>query len=1254
MNNTTNNNTCFDVGSLKVVSMNVRGLRNPRKRRTLFHAFKKDKYDIICLQETHLIESDLPMIKKEWPFPVHLVAGTSNSKGLITLFSNKLSSSNINMKYVNERCMISQVLVNSENVLIYNIYAPCVESEKPKFLIFIKNLVVLNTFNEQDHILIVGDFNTVLDNKLDIVSGLPHNVKTVEKFNNVVNELLLVDIWRSAHPHRKEFTWSKVNPFVARRIDYIFASENLFPFCKDPTIKHLGFSDHKATTVYFDFTTFKRGPSFYKFNTSLLQDLEFVNIVSEEIKRIKSIPDLDPHLCWEYIKISVKDISMAYGRSLAYKRKREKNILNDKITELERHLASFPDDAHAIKSYSDYKTKLELHLVRETEGARIRSGQKWAQEGEKCSKFFLNLEKQRANSNTIFVLEDRDCRSGFARDPHTILELIKTNFENLYSLSGGSNPTYDDVFVDSSGANVLDANDHIILNEELSETELFLALKSLNNNSAPGLDGLPCEVYKMFWLDLKQPLLDAFNHSFQIGNLSQSQCSGVICLHHKGKGLPREKIGSWRPISLTNTDYKIIAKVLARRMNSCLHKCVKPDQYAFVKGRQISDLLRELDDMIEHGKQLLPNSIILSIDYAKAFDTISVSAIKKALIYFGFGDIFCKWVDIIFAKRTSCVSNGGFLSDQFDIQRGVRQGCPVSPLLFIITLELLAIDIRKNNNIKGIKFHCNHQAIKIKMYADDATLFLEDLIDYREVLSRIKLFSSFSGLELNKNKSAAMFFGNTSQKNRIKYGIKFVNYLKILGVWFSNEKAAVDITDNFEPKISQLERICSLWDKRHLTIIGKITILKSFGISLFLHLMQSIGLSDLYIKRINSIMFRFIWSTNFVGNIRTTEKVKREYICMSKECGGLNMIDLYTLQDSFYLAWADKLLGETQYTWKTIPTINFIPVGGLSVFRSSVQENEFKGKKMIKSNFWKTVLFCWIKHNNKDPSQPICDINDPIFNNTYIRFKNRPLFIEGCISRSLLYIKDFLSDGQIINFREFCSRYGTLADSYFAYNIIYNALKKVEEEVRNSYAQNPNNRPNAPFRFKSIDTGNISRKTYFNLLQNNNVLSVNRYLREKYEIEVDNTDIWLISYECVSEVKLIILQWKLLHNIYPTGTLLFKMKMRDNENCDLCGERDSLSHCFVQCPSVSEVWKMAEVYIFKLTNHTFKLDEKTIMVGLFDLNTKLGKKLKLIVNKVCLIGKFTISKYRVTKTGKITILFEREMRIRNMLSNPQL
>ena len=123
-----------------------------------------------------------------------------------------------------------------------------------------------------------------------------------------------------------------------------------------------------------------------------------------------------------------------------------------------------------------------------------------------------------------------------------------------------------------------------------------------------------------------------------------------------------------------------------------------------------------------------------------------------------------------------------------------------------------------------------------------------------------------------------MIIGDPSQKNQVKYGIKFVNKVKILGVFFSNEEAAADIMDNFEPKITQLERICSLWEKRHLSIMGKITILKSFGISLFIYLMQSIGINELYIKRINSIMFRFIWSQKQSDNKRVTEKVKRENV----------------------------------------------------------------------------------------------------------------------------------------------------------------------------------------------------------------------------------------------------------------------------------------------------------------------------------------------------------------------------------------
>ena len=324
--------------------------------------------------------------------------------------------------------------------------------------------------------------------------------------------------------------------------------------------------------------------------------------------------------------------------------------MSAELEELNKHLTYFPDDKEAIKMYGDLKNKLEIININEAEGARIRAGQKWAEEGEKCTKYFLNLEKQRSNSNTIYSLVGGS--GEHIHNPVDILESIKSHFQGVYKedkLIG--NEESGNFFVNDGEGDVLDDCDKSILNNELSVLELSNALKKSNNNSAPGSDGLPCEIYKFFWRDIQGPLLDCFNYSFETGHLCSSQTTGVICLHHKGKGLPREIISNWRPISLTNFDYKLLAKSLALRLNSCLFKCVHEDQYAFMKGRQVSDLLREIDNILQYGKTKFPESIILSLDYAKAFDTISLKAVKKALLYFGFDGNFVKWIDLLLKDR---------------------------------------------------------------------------------------------------------------------------------------------------------------------------------------------------------------------------------------------------------------------------------------------------------------------------------------------------------------------------------------------------------------------------------------------------------------------------------------------------------------------------------------------------------------------------------------------------------------------------
>ena len=1237
------------TGKFKIVSMNVNGLRGTKKRRALFHIFKREKFDIICIQEAHLTKSDTYRINKEWGPRFHMAEGTTDSKGLLTLYGKNINFSLVSLVLASERCLITHMTIDNTVFAFVNVYAPCIDSEKDGFFDSILQHTKHYSSDSCDHLILLGDFNTVLNNKLDIISGHYHKENIVQKFNSTINDLQLTDVWRESNPKRKEFTYSKRSkhkPFIARRLDFILTSASLVPFCKDALIQSLGFSDHKSVSLLIDFNAFKRGNSVYKFNIKLLRNKGFVDEIISEINRIKTL-DLDPHLRWEYMKITMKDIAMYFGRSLAYNKRFEKQKILSELTHLESYISENPNDDQATQRCSELKLKLEIHQIEEAEGARLRAGQKWAQDGERCTKLFLNLEKQRANSNTIFYLDS--VNSGALSNPSIILDAIKVHFENLYSapIEPPNNFNLDDIFVNSDGANVFNQDDITLLNTDLSESEVLNALKHSNNGSAPGLDGLPGEFYKFFWKDIKEPLLSSYSYSLSEGMLSKSQRMGLICLHHKGKGLSRGTISNWRPISLTNMDYKLITKVFARRLNSCIDKCIESDQYAFIRGRQISDLIREIDDVLELGKINFPQGIILSLDYAKAFDTLSLSSIRKALTFFGFGDNFIRWINVLLSGRLSCVRNGGYISESFCMERGVRQGCPISPLLFILTLELLARDIRKNDNINGLKPNPESRPMKIKMYADDATLFLKNIIDFREVLSRIKLFSAFSGLCLNKNKCFAMYIGDCSFKGSFRYGIKFTNQIKILGIIFSNEKSTCDICENFVPRIMKLEKMCYMWERRHLSPIGKITILKTFGISQFIYVMQSIGINSDYLKQINTIIFRFIWNDKVDNEKKVIERVKRATVCSSYEAGGLKMIDINKMQDSFYLKWADRLLDGKYADWKSIPLYCFRVVGGSTAFNSNVLGSKFKGHELIKNYFWRKVLLTWLDYKNDDfiATDNTIKLQDPIFNNVHIQYRSNTLFIHSCIKRNMIHIHDFIVEGSIISLERFTEDFGNTAETQLAYNVIYNALKRIESDIDlTDYDMTQSE----CFLFKDIKVGTVPRKGFYNMINRDVVKPINMNWMLTYAMENDFSDIWCIAYDSTYEVKLRVLQWKILHEIYPTGSLRFKMNLRDSENCVFCGAIDTLTHFFFECPISRDVWEDASKYASCKIGCIIKIEEKHAMLGFLHDNHFCLSDRKYL-NLLVLISKHTISKFKFEPIGKIKILFERELTLRMLI-----
>ena len=169
------------------------------------------------------------------------------------------------------------------------------------------------------------------------------------------------------------------------------------------------------------------------------------------------------------------------------------------------------------------------------------------------------------------------------------------------------------------------------------------------------------------------------------------------------RGKDKRQIKNWRPISLINVDAKIASKTLAKRLENVLPEIIHFDQSAFVKGRTIFDAIRTTDDVIEHTMNRDISGILVAIDFEKAFDSLNFSFLLRVLHAFNFGPSFIQWVRVLYNKDSSCVLNNGFTSGPFSLSRRVGQGDPLSPYLFILALEILAIKIRNDNNIQGIK-----------------------------------------------------------------------------------------------------------------------------------------------------------------------------------------------------------------------------------------------------------------------------------------------------------------------------------------------------------------------------------------------------------------------------------------------------------------------------------------------------------------------------------------------------------------------
>ena len=219
-------------------------------------------------------------------------------------------------------------------------------------------------------------------------------------------------------------------------------------------------------------------------------------------------------------------------------------------------------------------------------------------------------------------------------------------------------------------------------------------------------------------------MLASYNFAFQHGTLSISQRRGIISLIPK-KSKYKTVLENLRPISLLNVDYKILTKVITKRIENVLPTLINYDQTGYVKGRYIGENVRLISDLIQYTDKLNKKGIAIFLDFKKAFDSIEWNYLLETLQLFNFGHDIQNWIKVFYNNVTSCVLNNGHASTFFSLKRGVRQGCPLSGALFVLGIELLSRSIKKDPTIKGIQV--NKHELKRSQYVNDTTVFVHDL-----------------------------------------------------------------------------------------------------------------------------------------------------------------------------------------------------------------------------------------------------------------------------------------------------------------------------------------------------------------------------------------------------------------------------------------------------------------------------------------------------------------------------------------------
>ncbi len=964
---------CARKTALKVATLNINGFgnlvrdHNDNKWGKVYRMMSENRIGVLLLQETHLTAERKAAIhamfaKKIKVFHSENPEAPTQREGVAVVLNARYikTSGALATEIVPGRAL--QVAIpcqGGDTKRVLCIYAPTSNgvAERKAFFDEVRRYYDTRPGFPRPH-LMAGDFNNIEDSldRLPVGEGPDSSIAALDDLKISIG-LMVADGWRVTNPNAREYTFHRGTgrDVVFSRLDRIYMAANTFDCAREWVICEAGVrTDHCLVMVQL---TPENAPLVGQgrpvFPLQLIKDKTLTkNIKARGLEALDQLARLGgegtrtDEANPQRVLHSFKNDVMAMARD------REREVVP-------RLLAEIRDRERALKSVKNNRDMSEHLKVAEatalTKQIRQLKQQRYKQQqmnsrathrlfGDRPTKYWSKLHRECAPRDLISAFERED-RAGVAgekvyeHDSIKMAEMARRHHMNVQRDDAGAKPADARNTDIETALNSLDAvvsvEQAAKLGSEITYEECAMSLRLSKNGTAPGLDGMPFEVWKALHArhieDSRFPdrpdfdvvkLLAAALEDIRIHGVCARThfAQGWIAPIYKEKG-ERSRVVNYRPITLLNTDYKLLSKALAVRLAGVALDLIHRAQAGFVPGRKIHNHTQLARLMMSWAETNDQNGAIVALDQEKAYDKIAHDYLWRVLAKFGIPSDFVRLVKSLYANANTSVMINGFLSKSYRVYRGVRQGDPLSCLLFDLAIEPLSAMIRKSD-IMGFSIPKCDEILKAVLFADDTTVYLSHNDDFGTLQAVLDTWCSAAKARFNIGKTEIIPLGTPTFRDEMAETYRVTgawkNYprgvhvaqngeaVRILGAFFGNNVVQADVWSLVLTKIVAMRKplmhAIERWKTGHATLQGKKHVVQMIigGMTQFLTTVQR--MPDTIVQRLTKIMRGYLWDD------RHNPPVSMDHVYLPVEQGGLGMLDLNARCEAIDVMWLKTYL----------------------------------------------------------------------------------------------------------------------------------------------------------------------------------------------------------------------------------------------------------------------------------------------------------------------------------------------------------